>query len=117
MERLNNLPANRKPKTGVLAELLALRPLRVEALEHALELALGDAGSVILNADLDHVARLPSAERDLSPGRSERLGVRDKVPKHLDKPPLYSPHDQTVPGRVEVHPCSDRGVGRVTDLF
>src|SRR6185437_10427869 len=73
-QRLDDLPADRQAEAGMLAETLALRALRIEPVENMLEPILGDAGAVILDADLHHAAGLARAETDAAIGRAERVG-------------------------------------------
>ncbi len=94
----------------MLAETLALRPLRIEPVEDAFELALGDAGPLIRDADLDHAAeRLLRTEPDLAARRAEGPGVADQIAQHLHDPP-FDPGDHQ--SRLEFAHLQDRrGLG------
>ena len=56
--RFDDLPRDRQPEAGVLAETLA-RPIGVEALENALERMRRDAGAVVVDGDEDTLLAAP----------------------------------------------------------
>ncbi len=60
---LDDLAADRQSQSGMLAELLALRTLGVEAIKYLLRVAFGDAWAIVLDTDLDHAAGFARAQR------------------------------------------------------
>ena len=72
------------------AELLALGALGIEALEHGVELALGQPRPLILDGDPDERSFAPCPEGDGTIGRAEGDGVVDQVAEDLHQTPLDS---------------------------
>ena len=91
VQRLDDLPADRQAQAGMLAELLALRPLGVEPVEDVLQLGLGNAGPLVLDGEFHLAAGLAGAQPDAAVRRAERLRIADQVAQHLHQPVLDRP--------------------------
>ena len=82
------LAGDGEPQAGVGAELFAKRPFRIESVENRLQLAVRDAGPVILDGH-DHPARSRSARQPYRPvRRAEADRVGQKIADNLDQPAL-----------------------------
>src|SRR5690242_11543037 len=73
--RLNDLLGDREAEPRMRPEILAFRPLAIEAIEDRPELAFGDPGAGILDGNADHVAGAPRPDGDCAAWRAEGDGV------------------------------------------
>lgn len=110
---LDDLLADRQAQAGMLAEILAARPLGIKAVENVVELGLRDAGAFIADRNLHHAARRHRAEQDLAIRRRERDGVADQVAQHLHQPVLHRQHHQPALGAVAAAGHSHEGLARL----
>ena len=85
------------------AELLALRPFRIKAVEDRCQLVLGNPGSLILDGHEDRPALAPRAEPDLATRRAERDGIGNDIAKDLRQPGLDAGHDELAAPLAEIH--------------
>src|SRR5262249_25487781 len=74
---LDDLLGDREPEAAVGAEFLAGWPLRVEPVEDRLELALGNAGTLVLDRDAHEIAVALGGNPDRTARRTERDRVGD----------------------------------------
>src|SRR5205823_4525253 len=86
---------------GVLAEAFAFRALGIEPVENMLKLAVGNARSVILDADRDDIAGFPRTQPNAAVRLTERMRVGDQVPNNLNEAALDRLHDKSLARGVE----------------
>src|SRR5215469_9306687 len=100
------------------AELLALRPFRIKAVEDRRQLILGDPGSLILDGHEDRPALAPRPEPDLATRRAERDSIGDDIAKDLRQPGLDAGHDELAAPLAEFEHQTRRaiGAGRFMDV-
>ena len=96
--RIHDLLGDRQAQTGVGTEA-SLRPVGVEALEHALQIVGADAGSAIIDAELDLGADTAHAHRQPGAGTGEGACIVDQVAHHLAQARVM-PHHPIGPGAV-----------------
>src|SRR3546814_19030140 len=82
--RIDDLAGDAQAEARLRAELLAGRPLAVDALEDGLFLAGRAAGALVLDRDGDHAAGTAPAQGDPAAGRAERDSVAEQVGGSLD---------------------------------
>ena len=97
--RLDDLPGNRQAEPGILAEAL-VGPIGVETLENPLEGMGGNARPIVVDADLETVARRlvrglagpRAAQRDpdLAARRGEGARIVDQIVDDLAKPRIMA---------------------------
>ena len=98
MQRLDDLTADRQAKTGMLAELFAVRPLRIKPVEDMFQVGLRNAGPLILDADFAPTEPASFTRTRMRPlWRAEGMRVADQVAQHLHEPVLDRQHTACPP--------------------
>ncbi len=114
---LDDLLGDRQAEAGILAEGFgaAVSAVGVETLEDALELIRPDAGTVVLDDDLDAILARPGDDADDAVLAAEGTGVVDEIVEHLAQPAVVAEHE--IGGRVgsgefqpDLRPAGRRGV-------
>src|SRR5215472_7025845 len=92
--RLDDLLRYREAKAAVGTEFLAGGALGVEAVEDRLQLALGDARTLVLDRDADEIALALGGDPDGAARRAKRDRVGDEVAEHLAEAALHAEHGE-----------------------
>src|ERR1700756_5078854 len=107
--RLDDLLGDREPEAGVLAKTL-MRPVGVEALEHALQRVGADAGAVVVDHDLDLGAHAAAEDAHLAAGFGEGLRIGQKIRDPLAEPRIMAGHGEAVARAATLEADFDRDV-------
>src|SRR5688500_542340 len=93
---LHDLPGDGEPQTGILAELVALRTVRIKALENAVDVLGANAGTIVIHNYDDPLRFAARCDAQPSLGPGERQRIVDQIVEYLAEAAVVSEHVEGV---------------------